>query len=338
VAVVTSGLGRMLGGVGVVSEAIARALSRDLDVAIWRHQAQWPRWCRAPAFILRGLLGTFRRPDLIVFCHVDLARLVLVLPWLQKVPYVVFLHGDEVWNPLDRWRRVALERASRIFANSGFTIEKARQANPWLPDADVVWLGVGSSSSSTCSVRQPVVLILGRMASAERYKGHDAVIDAWPRVIEAVPGARLVIAGDGDDRGRLERKAARMSSVSFVGFVSDDDRQHLLDSAAVFVSVSTGEGFGLAGIEAAASGLPIVGLKGTVSDELFPDSSGHILLDAITSESLANALIRLLADRDLAHAIGEAGRRRAQSVFTVDEFNQRLWAAIAVAAPSLTKR
>jgi glycosyltransferase involved in cell wall biosynthesis len=96
----------------------------------------------------------------------------------------------------------------------------------------------------------------------------------------------------------------------------------------VLVSISTGEGFGLAGLEAAASGLPVVGLKGTVTEELFPDGSGHVLLDSSEPQQLAGALIRLLTDADHARAIGDAGRRRMREVFTIDQFNQRIRGAI----------
>src|SRR5262249_42413047 len=109
---------------------------------------------------------------------------------------------------------------------------------------------------------KPIVLILARMASMERYKGHDALLDAWPRVLAVVPDAQLIIAGDGDDRARLEARAAGNVSIRFTGFLSDEHRERLLRSAAVLVAISTGEGFGLAALEATASGLPVVGLLG----------------------------------------------------------------------------
>src|SRR5687768_12979511 len=117
-ALVTSGLGPTLGGVGVVSAAIAEALASETDVAIWRHRADWPPRIRAAGLILRAAAGSFRPPDCILFTHVDLARLMVMLPFLRNVPYGVMIYGVEVWQPLDRWRRVALERATVIVAIS----------------------------------------------------------------------------------------------------------------------------------------------------------------------------------------------------------------------------
>src|SRR5206468_10466950 len=62
----------------------------------------------------------------------------------------------------------------------------------------------------------PYGLIVGRMSARERYKGHDSLIEAWPLVRRAIPDARLVIAGDGDDASGLREQAATASS-SFVG-------------------------------------------------------------------------------------------------------------------------
>jgi len=327
-ALVTSGLGPRFGGIGVVSAAIADAFAADTDITVWRHHPHWPAHIRSVAFMARALAGAIRPPDFLLFTHVDLARVMAFLPLPQRVPYGVLVYGVEVWRPLDRWRRACLTRASAILAISEYTVKKARDANPWLPDAHVVWLGAAERKPSARTGSTPTVLVLGRMASSERYKGHDAVIDVWPRVLAAVPNARLVIAGGGDDRDRLERKAAGKPSIRFTGFLTDDERDRLLDSSTVLVSISTGEGFGLAALEAASSGIPVVALKGTVTEELFPQGCGHVLLDAPDADPLADALIGLLSDVERARSIGAAGLQRVREAFTLDHFHRRLRDAV----------
>jgi phosphatidylinositol alpha-1,6-mannosyltransferase len=328
ISLVTSGLGPGLGGIGVVSAGLADALRRDARIRIWPHHANWPRLVRPIALWLRALVGSFPLPDLILFTHVDLARTMLMLPFLRHVPYAVVIHGVEVWRPLDRRRRAALENAAAILANSEFTVTKAREMNAWLPRVTVIWLGAAERAVTVRHSSPPTVLILGRMMSTERYKGHDALIEAWPSVVAAVPAARLVIAGDGDDRVRLQARADQCAGVTFTGFLSDEARDQLLCSASVLVSISTGEGFGLVAVEAAAAGLPIVGIKSTVTEELFPDGCGHVLLDSVAAGPLAEALTRLLTDADLAHSIGEAGRNRMRSTFTLAHFNERVRRAV----------
>jgi glycosyltransferase involved in cell wall biosynthesis len=148
-------------------------------------------------------------------------------------------------------------------------------------------------------------------------------------VVGAVPDAQLLVVGDGDDRARLEARAAGAPSITFTGFLPDASREALFDSATVLVSMSTGEGFGLAAVEAASSGIPVVALRGTVTEELFPGGCGHVLLDSAEPHALADALIGLLSDADRARAIGAAGMQRVRDVFPVDHFNQRLRAALA---------
>lgn len=330
---VTSGFGPTLGGVGVVSAGVVDALAPDTAITVWRHRPDWPSGLRSLALIGRALPGWLRRPEFLVFTHVDLARLVVALPYLRDVPYAVLIYGVEVWRPLDRWRRTALERAAVIVSISDYTATRARESNPWLPEMRVVWLGAPERQPLIGGRRTPTVVMLGRMASSERYKGHDAIIDAWPSVVAAVPDARLVIVGDGDDRARLARRAAPCASITFTGFLHDDVREELLQSSAVLVSISTGEGFGLAAVEAAAYGVPVIALKGTVSEELFPDG-GHVFLESAEPQRVAEAVIALLTDSARAAAIGEAGACRVREAFTTRHFAERLRAAISPLAGS----
>lgn len=329
IVLVTSGFGPTLGGVGVVSAGVVEALAPQAAITVWRHRPDWPSGIRSVALAGRALTGLFRRADFLIFTHVDLARIAVALPFLRNVPYAVIVYGVEVWRPLDRWRRAALERAATIVTISDYAGTRAREFNPWLPAMRVVWLG--AAERPTAEARRqttPTVVMLGRMASRERYKGHDAMIDAWPSVVAAVPGAQLVIVGDGDDRPRLAARAAQFASITFTGFLDDAARDDLLQSAAVLVSISTGEGFGLAAVEAAACGLPVIALKGTVSEELFPEG-GHVFLDSADPHSLAEAVVGLLSDRPRAIAIGDAGARRVREVFTTRHFAERLREAIS---------
>jgi phosphatidylinositol alpha-1,6-mannosyltransferase len=325
---VTSGFGPRFGGIGVVAAAIREALAPEMEVTIWRHRPNWPVGIRSLALVLRAMAGLGRRPDFIVFTHIDLARLMLVIPLLRRIPFVIVLYGVEVWRPLDASRRHCLERAAAVVAISEYTVRKAREMNPWLRDPHIVWLGVADRGIRVSQEIKPTVLILGRMASSERYKGHDEIIEAWPRVVAEVPEAELLIVGEGDDRARLEARASGAASIRFTGYVSDEARQQLLRSSAVLVSISSGEGFGLAAVEAASSGVPVVALRGTVTDELFPGGCGHVLLDSTRPEPLARALIALLNDPNRARAIGAAGAERVREAFTLDHFYRRVRAAI----------
>jgi phosphatidylinositol alpha-1,6-mannosyltransferase len=167
------------------------------------------------------------------------------------------------------------------------------------------------------------------MSSPERYKGHDAVMNAWPLIRSAVPSARLVIVGTGSDEPRLRRRVEqeRLEAIEFCGRLSDADRNRAYRSARLLFYPSEQEGFGLAGIEAAAFGVPVLGLAGTVTGELFPDGE-VVLAKDLGRESIAEAAIPVLTDPHLATALGHAGRRKVENTFLEEHFAARFRQAL----------
>lgn len=117
--------------------------------------------------------------------------------------------------------------------------------------------GLAGGPAAGSAESKPVVLVVGRL---ERYKNVDLIIRAC-RVLGA--GVTLVIAGDGEDRERLEQLAGPGGSVRFAGRVSDAELDELLATATVVTSASDHEAFGLivadglaAGARVVASGIP----------------------------------------------------------------------------------
>jgi len=331
VVLVTSGLGTPHGGIGVVSQSILKALSQQHDVTLWRHPVALPRFLRKGVFGALALWGAMRVPDFVFYEHVHLAVIHQVLPQLRSVPYGVFLHGIEVWEPLVSRRRQALLRANILLANSATTVAAARAVNPWLPAVTVTWLGVPRRETGVpAGERPPVGLIVGRMASVERLKGHDPVLDAWPDVRKAIPEAKLLIVGAGNDLARLQRRVAReqIAGVEFLGRLTDAERDRVLASSRLFFFPSKQEGFGLAGVEAAAGGVPVLGLAGTVMSELFPHGSA-ILVNDLLAPTIAQAAVRVFRDSDYATELGQVARLRVEEVLLEEHFIARFQAALA---------
>jgi len=326
IALVTSGLGTAYGGIGAVAKAIQAALQPYHDVHVWQHPPFWPRFARVTRVGAQVFLGSLNSPDLVIYDHVHLAVLHSSIPRLRRVPYVVFLHGVEVWEPLVGRRREALLGATLLIANSATTVAATRAANPWLPSAQVVWLGVaGTTRPIDAGSLPPVGLIVGRMSSPERYKGHDAVMNAWPLIRSAVPGAKLIIVGKGDDESRLRRRVEQegLEAIEFRGRLSDAERDHAYRSARLLFYPSSQEGFGLAGVEALSFGVPLLGLAGTVVEELFPEGTGAIFAKDLSSHSIAQSAIPVLADPRIASALGRAGYNRVQQNFLEQHFAER---------------
>ncbi len=326
VALVTSGLGTPYGGIGVVAQSIRSALDPYCMVVVWQHPPFWPRSLRIAKIAAHVLLGSQHPPDLVIYDHVHLAVLHAMVPRFRNVPYAVFIHGVEVWQPLGGRRREALLGASVIIANSATTVAATRRANPWLPDVEVAWLGIRAAPRQVDPGKLPPnTLIVGRMSSPERYKGHDAVMDAWPSIRAAIPRAQLTIIGTGSDEPRLRRRVEQehLAGIRFLGRVSDEERDRAYCSSRLLFYPSEQEGFGLAGIEAASFGVPFMGLAGTVAAELFPDGNGVVLANDLTPNSIAEAAIPVLTDSRLASKLGDAARKRVHSTFLEEHFAVR---------------
>jgi phosphatidylinositol alpha-1,6-mannosyltransferase len=128
-----------------------------------------------------------------------------------------------------------------------------------------------------------VLLIVGRMDGRERYKGHDRVIEALPKLTSR-DGRRVVflVSGDGNDRRRLENAAAAAGvsdRVRFVGEVLPASLPDLYRSADLFVMPSTGEGFGIVFLEAMACGTRALGLAAGGAPDALGDGELGILVD-----------------------------------------------------------
>jgi glycosyltransferase involved in cell wall biosynthesis len=150
---------------------------------------------------------------------------------------------------------------------------------------------------------EPMFLALGRLAE---YKRIDVLLRLWDRV-RPVTGGRLVIAGDGPERGGLEALAG--PGVTFTGRVSEAEKHRLLSAAWLLVHPALIEGWGIVVTEAALRGTPAVGFDVPG----LRDSVGHgqTGLLARTEAEFASAWAVLALDRGRRAAMGEAARRRA---------------------------
>jgi len=134
-------------------------------------------------------------------------------------------------------------------------------------------------------------------------------------------GWRLLVAGDGEERGRYERAASDMGlgeRVRFLGNVPEREVERLLRAADVLVLPSYMEAMPYVILEAMACALPVVasGIYGIT--EMTVDGETGILVPAGDSERLSGALRALLADDALRRRMGENARKRFEKYFTLD--------------------
>ena len=161
-----------------------------------------------------------------------------------------------------------------------------------------------------------VVIAAGRLSPE---KGFGVLIDAAARVCADNPAVGFVLFGEGDERAALEAQvAARGLTRRFrmPGFTPDLDRT--LPWADVVVLSSFTEGLPNVLLEASAAGVPVVGTAVGGVPEVIADGETGYVVPPRDPATLAAKLTRLLGDRDLRRAMGDAGRRRMQSQFTFE--------------------
>ncbi|MFE7133986.1 glycosyltransferase family 4 protein [Streptomyces sp. NPDC057638] len=153
----------------------------------------------------------------------------------------------------------------------------------------------------------PLVVCLGRLC---RQKGQDVLLTAWPRVLAEVPGARLLLVGDGPERASLDRAAP--PGVHLTGAVADP--RPALRAADLVVLPSRWEGMALAPLEAMACGTPVVVTDVSGAREALPAGHDtHALVPPEDPGALAAALIALLTDAPLRATLGDQARAHVRA-------------------------
>jgi phosphatidylinositol alpha-1,6-mannosyltransferase len=253
-------------------------------------------------------------------------------------------YGIDVWGQPGRRLAPHLAWADRVAAISRFTRD---QVAPWVrperlslvpPPVDTAVFTPGAPVRAGADL-----LVVGRLARGERYKGHDVLFRAL-RPLETRLGrpVTLRVIGDGDWRPDLERDAAGLGVADRVEFAGRVSFGALLDAyrgCGVLAMPSrvdrrprglwTGEGLGIVYLEAQACGHPVVAsTEGGAPDAVLRGVTG-LLADPRDPLALAAAAAELLEDPARAAEMGRAGRRWVEERFSVARFRARLSALLA---------
>jgi glycosyltransferase involved in cell wall biosynthesis len=209
----------------------------------------------------------------------------------------------------------AARRAQRIIAISD-AVARAVQTVERVPPDQVRRIYYGIPFGAPSPLGPPGVV--GTATRLVPEKDLETLIRAWA-LVEKRPGRRLLLAGEGPLEPELRRMVASMGLedwVEFVGFVPDVGALHRRIS--VFVQTSHGEGLGLAAVEAAGAGLPVVASHVGALPEVVVDRETGFLAPPGDPQRLADALTRLLDDPSHARRLGEAASAHARRTFSLE--------------------
>ncbi len=273
----------------------------------------------------------------------------LLLKRRRGLPFVLLAHGREITltgGNLMKWllQRQVARGAAGVLAVSRYTAgEVAKRGVP--PERIAVILaGVNPAEFEVqpeplekmrewlaLAEGEKLILTVGRLVWR---KGHAQVIKVLSEVAGRVGPVRYVIVGSGPEEQALKRQPAG-PEVEIVPHLADAYLPALYSLADVFVMPSRDlpgepiEGFGLVYLEANLCGTAVIGGRTGGTADAIVDGETGLLVDPEQPEEIAEALVRLLSDPDLAGRMAQAGRERVQRELTWDHVAQRVTEALA---------
>jgi phosphatidyl-myo-inositol dimannoside synthase len=253
--------------------------------------------------------------------------------WFLPVSYFISVHASEIlddkrtWRRrlkcyLRSWRNAAINRAAGIFPVSHYGANLIRSFGLSQKNIHVVPNGVDPRRfrPDVCLNDRGRTKRILTVARLDLHKGHDRVLEALGLIKSEGLEFEYVIVGEGDEERRLRKivkELGLVNEVIFTGHIPDLELPGVYASADIFVMASREipgrldliEGFGIAFLEAAASGLPVIaGRSGGVADAVRNGNTGF-LVEPDDPKEIAEAIRLLLTNSDLRRRFGGAGRQ-----------------------------
>lgn len=229
---------------------------------------------------------------------------------LTPQSWVLRITQKALWK---RWR----DCIDSMVAVSGSVRQKL--TDDGLPIQEVIWNGVPLVPAPRVLSATPTAVFAGRLVSE---KGVDILLHAFALVRRQIPSAELWIAGEGNERARLERLIDELnlrSSVSMLGFLARDEMERKFSRA--WVQLIPGrweEPFGMVIAEAMMRGTAVVASALGGALDLVEHNISGLLVPPGDVVALSDALAAVLADSGTALRMGHAGRTRALRDLTED--------------------
>lgn len=255
--------------------------------------------------------GRLARVPLVIASRRYLDDLEWYTPWRKRAVCLIYLlatwvvvNSQAISERLVVKEQVPAEKIRTV--HNGVDVERFSRARP---EREKLLPNVGKSSK--------LIAVLANMYS--RVKGHAGLISAARIVCEHEPGAVFLLIGDGPERPRLEsqvRDADLDKNVLFVGRRTDIPQW--LACCDLSVLASETEGFPNAILESMCAGLPMVATAVGGSKEIIVNGANGLLVPPGNTAALAEAILRLIRNPQLATTLARAGQNDMRAHFSFD--------------------
>lgn len=248
---------------------------------------------------------------------------------IAGIPVIVVTeHGLSLWKSS---RRILCEKLAVAFSSKMIAVAEAVRdirVKQWgIPAKKVVTIPNCIDASrfnfevDITSVKDDLRIeqssrIILSVGSLFPVKGHKFLLEAACEIFTKVPDAVIVLAGDGELLDELKHQASEQGiadRIRFLGYRQDVER--ILKASDVFVMPSLREGTSIAILEAMAANIPIVATAVGGNPEVIIDGKTGILVPPSDSKALAEAIVALLTDHNLASSLAKAAKERVEDVY-----------------------
>jgi glycosyltransferase involved in cell wall biosynthesis len=294
-------------------------------------------------FAEAGLVADIMRRERLVHLHnhaPDSSGFVaMIAAEMGDFTFSMTLHGHGILSEPSRWRlREKLDRALFTICVSWHARSQAMlwsRRQIW-HKFHVVHCGLDLMEPRLPRERQPGsrLAFVGRL---DHVKGLPILLDAVNALAASHPDVHLDIVGDGPERSDLQSIAVERGigeRVSFHGYLSQPDINHLLAQADVFVMTSLAEGIPVVLMEAMAAGVPVVAPRITGIPELVEDGRSGLLYTPANKVELVAAIAKLLDDSSLARRLSDDALNFVRRDFNLETETRRL---VTIVRQSLSK-
>ena len=293
--------------------ALPRAIAGDPGVLPDRliYETQATRGKGTYIYHLGRLMAQRNNFDGVICAHIHLLPLATLAARRYGAPLTLIVHGIEAWRP----PRISGLRQSLQLVNTFVSVSLLTKQRflEWAPlreeqghiIPDCVDLRKFSPGPKPAPLIERyglpgrrIIMTLGRLSAAERYKGIDEVLEVMPSLVREMPDLVYLILGDGNDRSRLESKARALGMdghVVFAGYIPEEEKAAHYRLADAFVMPGRGEGFGIVYLEAMACGIPVVASKADASREAVLGGQLGVLADPANPQEIRAAIKEALS-------------------------------------------
>ena len=261
---------------------------------------------------------------------------------ILKIPLITSLMGGEIYDPFNPLQKIFKPHHAWVMNNSDVVTSPCNDYAGYAKkvglkrDAIIIPHGVGLDDFNPdkysneirknfgISNDEIMVLSLQRFRKTKRV---EYLINAIPGVIKKNQNVKFVIVGDGPEEGRLEKLVKRLNiedKVIFTGFVPHGGKlSAIVASCDIFAFHSTYESFGIVLVEAMASGKPVISTDVGAIPEIVDNGKTGIIIPPRDSKAFADAILKLVGNKNLRIKMGIEGRKKAEEEYDWDRIVER---------------